>query len=370
MARAGNDREVQGDSMGLDGSASNDPDGDIMKWSWKQIEGLTASLQQPAAARTGVKGLQPGSYGFELQVEDNKGATARDTVRVVVVVNLPPVADAGPDLEITLPLNQAVFDGSKSYDPENTPLTYQWKAVGGPAGSAIAQSAAALTNVLNLVEGRYAFELEVRDGGGLTGKDTVQVTVLPFMPGQFEITLTLPLDSVYLPDLERFKTAVPCTAPTNQAYRQVTGPATADLRDTTGATVARRLSVGSYTFQPVHPCTGAYINKFIVHVVNHPPDPNTIIYHVATDGETTPDMYFPVVFHAQFNVVDNLLRQPVPQLFAAFSNSNVPPTTWKLLPFKIDWAPYVPYIKQTGEVGYASPEWMAPGRVWLKAKLQ
>jgi hypothetical protein len=52
----------------------------------------------------------------------------------VVVPNLPPTADAGEDQAVRI-CSVALFDGSRSSDPEGEELTYQWRLVNAPLGS-------------------------------------------------------------------------------------------------------------------------------------------------------------------------------------------------------------------------------------------
>ncbi len=92
-------------------------------------------------------------------------------------VNLPPVANAGPDQTITLPVNSVSLDGSKSTDPEKKIISYTWTRISVPFAS-IANANAAQTQVSNLIQGIHLFELKVTDHGGLTAKDTMAVTVL------------------------------------------------------------------------------------------------------------------------------------------------------------------------------------------------
>jgi hypothetical protein len=72
----------------LDGSASNDPDGSIVKYEWKQIDlnnKLTLNQLNQLDPIAKVTGFEPGKlYIFQLTVTDNQGATASDNVRVVV----------------------------------------------------------------------------------------------------------------------------------------------------------------------------------------------------------------------------------------------------------------------------------------------
>jgi hypothetical protein len=91
--------------------------------------------------------------------------------------NTRPVANAGPDQTITLPVNTVTLDGSHSTDPENNITAYAWTKIAGPSAFTIANANAAETQVTGLGQGIYQFELKVTDAGGLFSKDTVQVIV-------------------------------------------------------------------------------------------------------------------------------------------------------------------------------------------------
>jgi len=91
----------------------------------------------------------------------------------------PPVANAGPDQTINLPVNSVTLDGNSSTDPDNNIIKYEWTKVSGPSSSSIVNANAVQTQVTGLVQGAYQFELKVTDAGGLLSKDTMQVTVSP-----------------------------------------------------------------------------------------------------------------------------------------------------------------------------------------------
>lgn len=93
-------------------------------------------------------------------------------------VNQPPLAQAGSDTSIILPLDTLFLDGSASFDPDGSIVHWFWTMVSGPIVSIFTNTQAARTGVANLTEGTYLFELKVTDKGGLSAKDTVQVTVL------------------------------------------------------------------------------------------------------------------------------------------------------------------------------------------------
>jgi K319L-like, PKD domain/WD40-like Beta Propeller Repeat len=92
--------------------------------------------------------------------------------------NRPPVANAGADQVITLPSNSVNLNGSASTDPNNNISSYLWTKISGPSSFNIADANAVQTQVTNLVEGVYQFELKVTDAGGLFDKDITQVTVM------------------------------------------------------------------------------------------------------------------------------------------------------------------------------------------------
>ena len=70
-----------------------------------------------------------------------------------------------------------MLDGSASTDPDNNIVSYAWTKISGPSSFNIVNVNAVQTQVSNLMEGVYRFELKVSDAGGLFSKDTVQVNV-------------------------------------------------------------------------------------------------------------------------------------------------------------------------------------------------
>lgn len=99
-------------------------------------------------------------------------------VQSPVVLNHPPVANAGQDQAITIPANSVNLDGSSSSDPDNNIIAYKWKKNSGPDSYNIANDTSVKTQLSNLVEGVYQFELKVTDAGGLSAIDNVQITVI------------------------------------------------------------------------------------------------------------------------------------------------------------------------------------------------
>jgi hypothetical protein len=170
------------DSVLVNGEASNDPDGKIKEWRWTKIAGPASfNSSQLESAKAVIRMLVEGIYQFELEVTDDKGARARDTTRIIVNSgvnsNHPPVACAGQDKTITLPLNSVMLDGSCSTDPDNDITSYLWTRISGPTSFNLVNAGLVQTEVTNLVEGIILFQLKVTDAGGLFSMDTVQVMV-------------------------------------------------------------------------------------------------------------------------------------------------------------------------------------------------
>ncbi len=182
VANAGPDINLllPANSTTLNGSASNDPDGSIVAYAWSKVSGPAQyAMATPTAAITGLLSLVAGTYVFRLKVTDNKGATHEDEVTVTVneAGNQPPIANAGSDIVISLPVNVTVLNGSASRDPDGTLVSYTWTKVSGPAGAVINNPTAISPVLSNLVVGIYVFRLQVKDNKGATAEDDVTITV-------------------------------------------------------------------------------------------------------------------------------------------------------------------------------------------------
>jgi Galactose oxidase, central domain/Kelch motif len=183
VAKAGNDTIVvlPADSAILRGNSSFDPDGSIVAFKWSQLSGPEKSaIRDSTAAITRVGSLRKGIYSFMLIVSDNGGLTHRDTMEVKVTdINLPPVANAGPDRVVFLPKDTLLLDGSGSTDPENNITTYKWRKINGAPITYIYFNDRIKTGAYSVIEDTYAFELTVTDAMGLFSIDTIVIKVTP-----------------------------------------------------------------------------------------------------------------------------------------------------------------------------------------------
>jgi hypothetical protein len=87
-----------------------------------------------------------------------------------------PVANAGPDATVLLPIDSTTLDGSLSKVFDNY-ITYQWTKIYGPDVYVIKKPFSDKTLVTNLVEGTYTFRLTVTDSKKRTAMDEVMVVV-------------------------------------------------------------------------------------------------------------------------------------------------------------------------------------------------
>ncbi len=259
VANAGIDQGITlpTNSVTLNGVGSNDTDGSIASYLWTKISGPAQfTIGNSAAASTTVSNLTAGIYSFQLTVTDNLGAVDLDTVNINVSpapVNQPPVANAGSDQTITLPVNSVTINGGGSSDPDGSISTYLWTKISGPAQFTIGNSGSVSTLLSNLTAGLYTFQLKVTDNGGAIALDTVKVNVNPAPVNQppvsnagADITITLPTNTA---NLNGTASSDPDGTISAYAWSQVSGPATATISTATASSTGiSGLQQGVYVF--------------------------------------------------------------------------------------------------------------------------
>jgi hypothetical protein len=104
-------------------------------------------------------------------------STARPAETPAPTTNTPPLADAGPNRQVTAG-STVTLDGSGSADADGDPLTYLWTLESRPADSqAILSSMTAATPTFTAdVAGTYVFSLVVNDGQENSLAATVTIT--------------------------------------------------------------------------------------------------------------------------------------------------------------------------------------------------
>ncbi len=190
----------------LDGSASYDPEGDPLTYSWSFVsmpDGSMAELSEPSAVNPTFTPDVFGDYVLELVVNDGTSDSVPDTV-TITFGNSAPVADAGPDQIVVtsqeffmdkIPCqftnsNAVWLNGTNSSDADCHSLSYEWSVLSVPEGSLFDISQlVTVTNQPNAYAsplalfwadafGEYVFELTVSDGES-TSTDQVTITVAP-----------------------------------------------------------------------------------------------------------------------------------------------------------------------------------------------
>ena len=99
-------------------------------------------------------------------------------VREIDVANLPPVAVAGSDQSVTLPVRTVFLSGKNSYDQDGNIVSYKWTRLSGPVASTIKSPANDTTTITGLVAGIYVFQLTVTDNRGAAATDDVTISVM------------------------------------------------------------------------------------------------------------------------------------------------------------------------------------------------
>ena len=156
-AAAGPDMLVApGEAVTFDGSASAAGDRPIARYGWDFQDGTTA---------TGVRAVhafeRSGHYVVTLRVQDDRpGSCDSSADQLVVDVNAPPVAVAGPPRHAATG-ETVTLDGGQSYDVDGEVVGWEWDLGDGTkaSGKTVVHAYPA--------PGRYTVTLTVRDGAGL-----------------------------------------------------------------------------------------------------------------------------------------------------------------------------------------------------------
>jgi len=260
---AGADQTIQlpGSAVTLSGTATGNGGATISTTVWTETSGpVTAAIAAASSLTTSVSGLTTaGTYVFELQATDNHGLSTTSAVTITVQAaapaNIPPVANAGADQTVTMPVTGVMLDGSGSSDADGTIVGYSWVQLSGNAGATIVGANQVQATVTGLQPGTYVFQLTVTDNAGATGVATVTITVQaaavqklpPVADAGQDTTIALPADTVVLngggstdPGGERL----------TYQWAQVSGPTTTTM-GTSGnvTTMVSGLQSGVYVFQ-------------------------------------------------------------------------------------------------------------------------
>jgi len=175
-ANAGSDQDVQvGERVTLNGSASSDPDGDTLSYSWRQTAGIQVNLQGAQTASPYFDAVSEGTREFELVVSDGKVQSTPDRVVIrVMALNNAPVADAGDDILVYVG-ELVTLSAAASYDVDGDTLTYAWTQSSG-ARVDLAGANTVSPSFTPTTSGVLTFTVRVSDGKAVS-EASVTVTV-------------------------------------------------------------------------------------------------------------------------------------------------------------------------------------------------
>ena len=174
-----NNYTVEQDSVVFfDAAGSFDMNGDLLSYEWSILSkpgSSQAGIGEKSSAKPWLNIDRPGSYIVQLKVSDGEKDSA-DTL-VLSTQNSEPVADAGTNQLITE--GQGIeLNGNKSFDPDQSPLSYRWAILAAPEGSsAILTGETTHSPFLQTDQsGDYVVQLIVNDGLFDSEPDTVVVS--------------------------------------------------------------------------------------------------------------------------------------------------------------------------------------------------
>ncbi len=273
---------------------ATDSDGTITGYTWIQTGGTAATISNPTSQTTTIIGLTTaGVRTFQVTIRDNNGATASCNVTVTVNAATPvaPIANAGANRSVTLPVNFVNLLGSGSTTDGSTITGYLWSKIAGPATFNIVAPTNPTTQINNLVSGTYQLELRVQSSNGLFGRDSMLIVVeeAPLVPPNVQaganMTITLPTTFTVL-----IGTAVAASGTiASVQWTQLTGPVTATLGTPTSLTtnVTNLTTAGVYTFELRGTDSNGLIGRDTTTVTVNPAN-GTRTNFIFFDGVVTP----------------------------------------------------------------------------------
>jgi PKD repeat protein len=185
VANAGPDQVVSQARLGgesieviLNGTASSDPDGDPLTYSWKQVQGGAINLMGSSTVNpffSATSALSGQILGFQLVVSDGKLQSSPDIVLVTIeglpsTTNTPPTARvSATPMQGTAPLSVS-FTGSGT-DADGSVIGYRW-AFGDGSSSSMQNPSHTFSS-----PGDYTVTLTVTDNKEATATDRTQIIV-------------------------------------------------------------------------------------------------------------------------------------------------------------------------------------------------
>ena len=186
VANAGADGEVNGGALyTLDALGSADPDSsDTLNFDWVQLSGPPVTLTPIGLGRVRFTApMSNAQLDFAVTASDGEALSAQDTVSVQVasvIGNEPPSVYL--DSAYTVAKRSLVNITGYGFDPEGSPLIYQWTQVGGPTVTLTGATTPDVSFSAPSSPATLEFELTVSDGELTSAPGHIAITVQNFAP--------------------------------------------------------------------------------------------------------------------------------------------------------------------------------------------
>ena len=180
-ANAGADQLAnEGIEIFLDGSASSDPEGSELSYSWKQIDGAAVELtdSNKAVASFIAEVSSDTNLSFRLAVLDSAGLEGLD--EITISINNAPTAV----IEGATSANEGatvVLSGEQSSDTDGDSIaSYSWSQTAGTSATLTESNQSTLTFTAPVISADedLSFELVVTDQSGASGRASAVVSVV------------------------------------------------------------------------------------------------------------------------------------------------------------------------------------------------
>ncbi|WP_338293432.1 YHYH protein [Planctobacterium marinum] len=236
VADAGSDQTVDvGSTVQLNGANSTDTDGDSLSYNWSfssRPDSSEAQLSSASIANPTFTADVIGSYVLSLTVNDGEDSSNADSVTITAEQaepdNTPPIADAGPDQQVSVN-EEATLSGAGSSDADGDALSFSWSLISQPANSSasLSRRASETPSITPDIAGTYEIRLTVSDGSDSSTDD---------------ITITAVNDNVDIKDIEFVNRSGDCGDYEGTYYASVT-----DVQEATNFTNSVTISASTDT---------------------------------------------------------------------------------------------------------------------------
>ncbi|WP_185748813.1 PKD domain-containing protein [Humibacillus xanthopallidus] len=189
VAVAGDDQNAdEGDLVTLNGTASSDPDGDTLGYSWELLPGYTGpavTLSDATVAQPTFTPTDNGVYTFRLTVDDGNGGSATDDV-LVTVDNVAPVIQSFSSPADPVPVGSVVnLSATFSDVGTNDTHTASFALDSTNAAGTVTESggSGSATGSFTLIPaGVYTASVTITDDDGGLDTETALVPVVVYDP--------------------------------------------------------------------------------------------------------------------------------------------------------------------------------------------